>query len=111
MEDPILKHTVIAILIIAGSAIIGQMLKSLLDVIFRKLVQKTETTLDDRILPVLGSHLMPLMIVGGLSIGIREVRKGLTLEHTTHNQILDYLSIIVFVVFVLIVTRLLSRLS
>jgi MscS family membrane protein len=109
-SDLILKHTFFALVIIVGSAIAGQVLRGLFEVFLRKLIQKTESTLDDRIIPVIGSYVSPLSLIIGLSIGVREIRKGLTAEHVTHNQILDYFSVIVFVVYVIILTRLVSRL-
>src|SRR5437867_4299938 len=109
LDDPIIKHTVIALVIITGSAILGRLLRLVIDIALRRFIALTKTTLDDRIFNAIESKVMALSIVAGVSLGIREVRKGLTVENITHHQILDYLAIGVFIVFVGVLAHLVSR--
>ena len=108
-ENQLIKHTFIALLIIVGSAGVGQIMKFLLNTVFKKLFEATKTTLDDRILDVIRSRITLLSMMTGVYIGIREVRKGLVPEDVTYHQILDYLLIVLFLLLVFVLTRLVSR--
>ena len=110
MEDPIYKHAFFAILYIVGSAVAGRMLKSLIEIVFRKLDQEGGTTLNNRILEVIQSKIALLVLVAGFSMGIREVRRGLTADNLIPHQILDYCSLVLFIVLVIILAKLVSRL-
>lgn len=109
LDDPILKHTLYAVLIIVASAFIGQLIKLLFNTVIKKLLSMTKTTLDDRILDVVRGRVITLSVIAGFHIGIKEVRKGLTAELVTYHQILDYLEIALFFLLVFVLTRLVSR--
>ena len=109
LNDAILEHLIIALIIIVASGLFGKLLKFLFGSVLRKLFLLTKTTLDDRILDVIQSRVVPLSIIGGIYVGIREMRKVLTPEHVTHNQILEYIGIALFLVLVIVLTRLISR--
>src|ERR1051326_1456731 len=110
LDDPLYRHTFIAVVVILGSAIAGRLLKSLIEIVFRKLDQGGDARLNNRILEVVQSRVNVLVLVAGVSFGIREVRKGLTAENVIPHQILDYCSLVLFIVFVIILAKLLSRL-
>ncbi|MBI1807506.1 MAG: mechanosensitive ion channel family protein [Ignavibacteria bacterium] len=109
LEDQIIKHTFIALLIVVGSAALGRLMKTLVDVLFRRFIDKGKTTLYNRILQVVESRVVALSILGGCSLGIREMRKGLTAENVTHHQVLDYLAVTLFIVIIVIVFHVLGR--
>ncbi|HTK82971.1 MAG TPA: mechanosensitive ion channel family protein [Bacteroidota bacterium] len=109
LENPLYNHIFIALILILGLAIMGRILKSLAEIIFKRFVSKTQTTYDDRILRVVGSYLVPTSITIGFALGIREVRKAFPADQVTQHQILDYASEAVFVLFVILVARILSR--
>ncbi|MBI1803035.1 MAG: mechanosensitive ion channel family protein [Ignavibacteria bacterium] len=109
-RDPLLFHTFIAVLIVAGSAIIGGLLRSLIGFIAKRLATQTAKDLDDRIIGAIESKAVVLTIIAGCSIAIREVRKGLIPADVTAHQILDYLSIGLFILLVVILAQLASRL-
>ncbi|HUL43376.1 MAG TPA: mechanosensitive ion channel family protein [Bacteroidota bacterium] len=109
-EDTIINHTIIAVLIIIGSVIVGKLAKWIIGVIFKRLAARTKTVLDDLLLEVVEARIVLLTTLAGFSIGIQEVRKGLTSANVTHHQILDYLSIALFVVLVGVIANLVSRL-
>ncbi len=108
-SDPVLRHIVVALIIILVSAALGNALKHLLNTVFRKMFERTKTTLDERLLEVIRSRVTALAIIAGFYIGVKEVRSGLTPEHVTHHQILDYIEIALFVVLIVVLTRLLAR--
>ncbi len=109
LDDPMFKHTALALLILFVSAVAGRLLRFMTDVTFRRFASRTPTPFDDRILLVIEEKIAPLCILGGASLGISEVRKGLTAENVT-NHVLDYLSTALFVFLILMVAHLLSRL-
>lgn len=108
-EDPVLKHILNALLIVAAAGILGHLVKSVFTTVARRLLILTKTNLDDRILDVIRGRIRILFLLTGFSIGIREVRKGLTAEHVTYHQILDYLDVALYFLFVLIILRLASK--
>lgn len=110
MQDPFMKHLVIAAGIVLASAIAGILLKRILRILFEKFFRKTETTLDDRIYGVLQDKVIPLIIILGIGIAIREVTKGLAPDQLTHFQVLEYLSLLLFFVLSLILAHMVSRL-
>ena len=50
-------------------------MKGLLGFIGRKIITKTATLIDDKILDVILSHVKPLMLVIGLQVALREMLK------------------------------------
>jgi len=89
-ENKLLYHTLIAIIIVIASWIIGRILKSVVSFIGRKILTRAKTTLDDNIIEVIRRQVTLLSVIIGFSIAIEEVRKALTADHITHNQILNY---------------------
>lgn len=99
-----LYRTVIAGVIVVVFWLFSRAVRSILKWFGRKVFARTETTLDDRVLGVVLAHVKPLMILTGLHIAIREIRKGATVSDETIHQILDYgLSILYVIVVVLVV--------
>ncbi|MBI3192971.1 MAG: mechanosensitive ion channel [Ignavibacteriae bacterium] len=105
-DNQAIEHLLYAIAIIIASAILGRVIKFLLNTVFKKLFKHTETSLDDRLLEVFRGRVTTLSIIGGIYVAIREVKKGLTAENITALQSLDYLSIALFIFLVFVLTRL-----
>lgn len=111
MFDQLLgNHFYAAAIILLVAALFGRVLKFIFTRIIRRLVSKTETHLDDRIIDVLGSRATTISILVGFGLALQEVRKALSPEQLTANQVIDYAGIIVFVVLVFVLARLASRL-
>jgi len=110
LHDPLLYHTFIAGLIILGSAAVGSLLRGLVSFLSKRYAARTSTDLDDRILAAIESRIVVLTVIGGCSIAIREVRKGLLSADVTASQILDYLSIGLFILLAITLAQLASRL-
>jgi len=100
-------HLVIGATIVIVFSLLSRAVRSLLHFVGRKIFSKTETVLDDRILDVLLTHVRPLMVVTGLGIASREIRKALTPADLTLGQILDYADAILYIVFAILVLKIL----
>jgi MscS family membrane protein len=105
----IIDNIFIACVIVAGAAFLGRILKSVLGTIARRSSESGQTGIKIRILRVLESRIFSLGIVAGCSLAIREIRSGIAAEDLTRHQILDYASILLFVVAALILANIVSR--
>jgi MscS family membrane protein len=109
-ENPIIYNTVMAILIIIGSGVLGQILKYLMSTIFKRLFAYTDTTLDDRLLTVVRSRVTKITIIIGFYIAVGIARDGVPVEFGTYHHVLDFISVALYIILVLVLTRLVSRL-
>ncbi|MBI4810798.1 MAG: mechanosensitive ion channel family protein [Ignavibacteriales bacterium] len=109
-EHPIVKNILTAVLVIIAAGFIGQVVKSLLNIIFKRLFASTKTTLDDRILSIVRSRIITLSIIAGFFIGIKIARQGIAIDEVAYHQILDYVSVALYIVLVFVVTKSVSRL-
>lgn len=110
LDDPIIKHLLVAILIAIGLTVLGRLVRSLVHAVARRRTEGGRLLSDSRLVDAIESKITILALIAGLSLGIREVRKGLTAENVTHHQVLDYLAAVLFIALVLILAQLLSRL-
>jgi len=108
-DSHIIKAIIIAVIIIIASALTGEMLKYLVNTIFKRLFAYTKTTLDDRILAVVRSKVVTLSVIAGFFIGIKVVRQSLSAEDILYQNVLDYLSVALYIILAIVVTRLVSR--
>jgi MscS family membrane protein len=90
--------------------IIGFFLKYFLQTAGRKLISKTENELDDRLLDVIIPRLKWLAIVIGLYLGIEEIAKGFSQADKTGQQLIQYGEGILYILFVSLITLLITRL-
>jgi MscS family membrane protein len=107
LGNDLLYHSVIAVVIVVVSYALSGVVRNLLGFIGRKILSRTETVLDDRILGVILAHIRPLMLIVGLHVGVREIRKGVTPEDATVDQILDYSESLLYIALVLLVVKIL----
>lgn len=98
-------HSLVACAIILAFVLLTGVVRSLLTWLGRKFVARTQNVLDDKILEILMANVRPLMIVAGLFVGLREVRKGLVPEDTTVAQLLEYADALLYILGVLIALR------
>ncbi len=104
------EQLLIVLVIVAGSWIVGKLIKLLLNVFGKKILTKTKTTLDDRIIDVLRQNVSLICVIIGIYIGLEHLSKIPPPEDLTLNQILHYLQIATFIIIVLAVARLISQL-
>ena len=100
-------HSLIAGAIAVVFFLLTRVTRSFLTWLGHKFIAKTETELDDKILGVLLANVRPLMIVTGLFVAIREVRKGLGAGDTTVAQLLEYADALLYIAGVIIAIRIL----
>ncbi len=100
-------HIVIAAIVVAVSYFFSRAVRALLGFIGRRILTRTETMLDDRILSVVLSHVRPLMVVVGLHLAMGEIRKGVSGTDLTVNQILEYGESLLYIVVVVLVVKIL----
>lgn len=100
-------HLVVAAIIVVVFYFMSRVVRALLAWISRKLLTRTETELDDRIMEVVLAHVRPLMVIIGLHIAVREVRKATAAAEDTPDQILDYADAILYIAIVVLVLKVL----
>jgi len=105
-ENPLFYHSLIGAAIVAALYIVSRPVRSIVGFIGRKLFAKTGNVLDDRILEIALANLRPILIVVGLHVAFREIRKGATPADLTVLQVLEYAEALLYIVVVLIVIRL-----
>jgi MscS family membrane protein len=99
-------RVVVAAIIVTAFYLLSRFAKKLLSFLGRKFLAKTETVLD-KILEVILAHVKPLMVIIGLHVGVREIRKGAPASELTVNQILDYADAFLYIVVVIILVKVL----
>jgi MscS family membrane protein len=105
--DNLVYHSLIAGGIALVFVLLTRWARSFLTWLGHKLIAKTENVLDDKILEVVMANVRPLMIVIGLFVGIREVRKGLGPDDTTVTQLLEYADALLYIAGVIIAIKIL----
>lgn len=100
-------RVVVAAMIVATFYFLSGLVKKLLNILGHRLLAKTETVLDDRILEVVLAHVRPLMVIVGLHIGVREIRKGAPASELTVNQVLDYADAFLYIIVVILLVKVL----
>lgn len=109
-ENKTLNFISTGLIIIIVSWIIGKMIKFLLNVFGKKILTKTKTTLDDRIIDVLRKNITLVSVLVGIYIAFSEFKKALAPDATTLIHIFDYVNIAFYIIIVLAIARLVSRL-
>ena len=105
MANEFIYHIVVAAAIVIVFFLLSRAVRALLGLIGRKIITKTETVLDDRILAVVLEHVKPLMILISLHLAVREIRKGVLPDDMTADQILGYSESILYIILVLLVVK------
>ncbi len=106
--DPLMYHVIIAAVIVVAAYMLTRFAKALLRFISRKIIAKTGTDLDDRILAVVLAHVKPVMIVIGFRVAVTEVRKGITESDVGIGQMLDYSESILYIILVVLAIKIIS---
>lgn len=106
-DKPLIYHGIIAVAIVMVVTFLTRPVRWLLMVLGRKLIARTETVLDDQILGVLIRHVRPTLVVIGLQLAAREIRKGTVASEVTINQVLEYAEVLLYVFLVGLVVKVL----
>jgi small-conductance mechanosensitive channel len=105
LKDVFTYHLVVAIAIVLAFLFLSGFVKRVLNWTAKKLLTLTETQLDDLILDVVRKNTRALMIVVGLHIALREIRKGIVGQDATADQIFGYTDAILYVAIVVVVLK------
>lgn len=98
-------HGVMALVIVLAFYLLSRPVKALLGWLGQRLIARTETKLDDMILEVVRKNVRALLVLTGLHIAARELRKGVTGEQLTAHQILDYAEALLYIAVVLLFVK------
>ncbi len=109
LASDLLYHLVVAAMLFFGTMLIGWILKRVLDTAGRKLISRTDSTLDDLLLSIVLDKIKWLAVVAGAYLATQEITKATDERDVMARQILGYAEGIIFVCFVLVVTVLLIR--
>jgi len=101
IQDPLLRATFQAVLIVLAGYAASQLIHILTFVIQRIVTSKTATDLDDRLIEVLQKHIRRIVIFVGLFVAMHRVEK------VTEGQWATYLDGAFFIMMVFLVTLLL----
>ncbi len=104
-ENRLLLHGLIAAGIVLAFALLSRLVRGVLGLVGRRLLAKTENVLDDRVLEVVLKYVRPAMLLVGLMIAVRELRKGLVPADLTLLQVSEYVDAVLYVAGVLLVVR------
>jgi small-conductance mechanosensitive channel len=108
LENDLAYHVTIALAIVVVFSLLSRVMRALLRWAAHKVFTRTETVLDDRIVAVLLAHVRPLMVLTGLHIAVREIRKGVTASDQTLPQLLDYGEALLYIAVVLLAVKILA---
>lgn len=106
--NPLMYHLIIAAIIVVAAYMLTRVVKAILRFVGRKIIAKTETDLDDRILAVVLAHVKPVMIVVGFRVAVTEIRKGITASDVGLAQVLDYSESILYIILVVLAIKIIS---
>ncbi len=107
--NQIIFHLFVGIVTVITFLIGGKIVKFFLNTVGRKLISKTESDLDDKILEIILERIIALAGVIGLSFGLAELEKGLFPEHTGILKLIEYSHNALYFVAAIIVTSVLSK--
>ena len=105
LENPLTFHLVVAAVLVAALYLLSSAVRSFLNFLGHRIIRRTQTDLDDRILSVVLKSVRPLMLIFGLQLAVREIRKGLTGTETTIEQVLQYADVVLYILTALLALR------
>jgi small-conductance mechanosensitive channel len=107
LADELAYHGTIAAVIVIVFSLLSRAMRALLRWAAHKVFARTETVLDDRIVSVLLSHVRPLMVLTGLHIAVREIRKAVAPGDETLVQLLEYGEALLYIAVVILAVKIL----
>lgn len=108
-SNQLLFHALLGAIIYLLVIGFGKVIKWSLSVAGKRIIARTETELDDKILAIVNSRIIALSSVTGLYLGMKELRLGLTKENELFLRSLDYADTVLYLVTVIIVASVVIR--
>ncbi len=105
IKDDLMYHIVVASIIVFVFFALSGLLKKILHWVGKKIFALTETVLDDLLVDVARMNIRSMMVVVGLRIALREIRKGVAAQQLTAHQILDYADAIIYIAIVVVLVK------
>jgi MscS family membrane protein len=105
LTEPLTFHLLVAAVIVTALYLFSSVVRAFLNFLGHRIFRKTETELDDRILAVVLKSVRPLMLIIGLQLAVREIRKALTPADLTFEQVLQYADALLYVLTAVLVIR------
>ncbi|HLP17441.1 MAG TPA: mechanosensitive ion channel family protein, partial [Bacteroidota bacterium] len=109
LGDGPLYHSVMACFIFTVALVCGKVFKFFLNTTGRRLIRKTKSDLDDKILAIIVSPLMPVAAVTGAYYGLRELRMGVDSNNAGFHGVIDGANAVLFILSALIITVIVIR--
>jgi MscS family membrane protein len=109
LNNPLVDNLLIALIIAAAPALLGRILKSVIGALLHRTPTEEHTGIRYRILHILESRIVFICILAGFSLAIREIRSGVPEGNLTQREILEYSSILIYVLFALLLANIASR--
>lgn len=108
-EKILLFHAILGFIITLFVITAGKILKWLLNTVGKKIILKTETEIDDKVLEIILSRIIALSSIVGIYLGIKELRYGLTSQNDNFLNFLRYVDNTLYLVTVIILTTIVIR--
>ena len=103
-EKILLFHTILGFIITLFVITAGKILKWLLNTVGKKIISKTETEIDDKVMEIILSRIIALSSIVGIYLGMKELRYGLTSQNDNFLNFLRYVDNTLYLVTVIILT-------
>ena len=100
----LLFHATAGLVLFLVVLVIGKVTKFLLDTIGRKIITRTETELDDKILELVLERVMAISAISGMYFGLQELSNGLTAANTSFFRFLEYSNAALYILMALVLT-------
>lgn len=108
-ENKLLYHTILGFIITLCVIAAGKVLKWFLNSVGKKIIAKTDTKIDDKILEIVLSRIIALASIAGIYLGMKEIRYGLTSRNENFLGFLGFADTALFLVTIIILTALVIR--
>lgn len=107
VNNEIAFHSTVAVAIVLVFSLLSRAVRALLRWGARRVFSRTKTELDDRVVAVVLAHVRPLMVLTGLHIAVREIRKAVASADEALSQILDYSEALLYIAVVVLAVKIL----
>ena len=105
----LIARSLLGVVVTVAVLIAGKVVKWLLNTVGRRIIAQTETDLDDKILDIVNSRVIAISFVTGISLGIRQVRSGLTQENDTILSFFGGADTVLYLITVVIIASVVTR--
>jgi small-conductance mechanosensitive channel len=109
MGEGLLYHAVMGAAGFLLTLLAGKVLKVFLNTTGRRLITKTESDLDDKILEIILSRLIAVTAITGAYFGMRELRNGIGKDEATFHLVIDNANSVLFVLTAIVITIVVTR--